>query len=333
MTEISVRLACADYARVMPLASGAVKPAGIDLSLTIGRGGSWPLRADLLRRATIATEFDGGESSMGAHLRRVETGDRSFVALPVFILRGFTMRDIYVRKDGPVRSPKDLIGKRLGLYNWFASGGIWYRHAQVAMGVPLESVEWHVGDIEIPGETQQAAQVAELPNHVRPAPAGRFLAEMLVAGEIDAMWSPPRPKLLDADKGPIVRLFPDFRAAETDYYRSTGIFPMMHIVVLRRSLWERAPWIARSLTDAFAAANGSFDASQRGFPDAFPWMEAELDKTADLLGSNPYGHGLTEANRKAVQAFINQALDAGIIGRSISVDEYFADFLQSQEKR
>jgi 4,5-dihydroxyphthalate decarboxylase len=332
MTEISVRLACADYARIMPLASGTVKAEGIDLSLEIGRGGSWPIRADLLRRAAMGGEFDGGEGSMGAHLRRVETGDRSFVALPVFILRGFTMRDLYVRKDGPVRSPRDLIEKRLGLYNWFASGGIWYRHAQVALGVPLDAVEWHVGDIEIPGETQQAAQVADLPSHVRPAPAGRFLAEMLIAGEIDAMWSPPRPKMLDEGKGPIVRLFPDFRAAETEYYRNAGIFPMMHIVVLRRSLWERAPWVARSLTNAFAAANDSFDASQRGFPDAFPWMEAELDKTTELLGSNPYGHGLTDPNRKAVQAFIDQALDAGIIGRSISVDEYFEEFLQSQER-
>lgn len=328
MSDISIRLGCADYARIMPLASGAVRAEGIDLALETGRGGSWPMRADMLRQALTGADFDGGEASMGAHLRRMEAGDRSFVALPVFVLRGFTMRDLYVRKGGPVLSPRDLVGKRLGLYNWFASGGIWYRHAQVALGVPLDSVEWHVGDIENPGETPPTP-LAELPGHVRPAPAGRGLADMLIAGEIDAMWSPPRPSMLNQQSGPIVRILPDFRQAETEYYRKTGIFPPMHLIILRRSSWERAPWIAHALTDAFAAANDGFDASQRGFPDAFPWMEAELDKTADLLGPNPYGHGLTDANRKAVEVFIEQALDAGIIGRRVSVDDYFAEFLQS----
>lgn len=331
MSDIAVKLACADYARVMALTNGTVRPEGIDLSLQTGRDGSWPIRADLLRRVGSTDDFDGGEGSMGAHLRRVETGDTSFVALPVFILRGLPMRDLYIRKDGPVRTARDMIGKRIGLYNWFASGGIWYRHAQLALGVPLDSVEWHIGDVEIVGETPAALQVSQLPPHVRPAPDGRFLAEMLIAGEIDAMWSPPAPKMSDQANGPIIRLFPDFRAAEMDYYRDTGIFPMMHILVLRREIWDRAPWIGKSLTDAFSAANSKFEASQTGFPDATPWMAAEQETTRKLLGSDPYHHGLSELNRKAVQTFIDQAFDAGITKRKITVDEYFADFLNKPQ--
>ena len=324
MTDLPLRLACADYARVMPLATREVVPESIDLSLVLGQQGSWPMRAELLRRVLSDPELDGGECSMAGHLRRVEAGDRSFVALPVFVLRGFAARDLYVRKDGPVRAARDLIGKRLGLYSWVASGGIWYRHAQVDMGVPLDAVEWWVGEIEGQGET---SHVATLPPGVRAAPPGRFLAEMLATGEIDAMWSPPRPKLHEPVHGPIVRLFPDFRPVETDYYRRTGFFPPMHLVVLRRAVWERKRWIARSLTEAFSRSDASFDASQRGFPDAFPWMEAELEPTRTLMGPSPYAHGLSEANRAAMQAFIDQALAAGIINRQIGVDEYFDEFL------
>ena len=324
MADLPLRLACADYARLMPLAAGIVKPEGIDLTLVLGRDGSWPMRADLLRQVLSDPGFDGGESSMAGHLRRVEAGDRSFVALPVFVLRGFAARDLYVRKDGRVHMPADLKGKRLGLYSWVASGGIWYRHAQIAMGVPLDSVEWWVGDIEGKGETSHSAT---LPDGVREAPAGRFLAEMLAGGDIDAMWSPPRPKLFDPEKGPIVKLCPDYRSVEADYYRDTGIFPMQHLLVLRRAVWEANPWIARSLTAAFGKSNSSFEASQRGFPDASPWMEDELDRTATIMRPDAYGHGLTPTNRMAVQTFIDQAQQAGIIGRHISVDEYFADFL------
>ena len=329
MSTISLRLACADYGRVMALTNGTVRPDGIDLSLETGRDGSWPIRADLLRRVATTDDFDGGEGSMGAHLRRVETGDRSFVALPVFILRGFPMRDLYVRKDGPIGTTKDMIGKRVGLYNWFASGSIWYRHAQLDLGVPLDSVEWHIGDIEVVGETPAVLQVSQLPAHVHPVPNGRFLAEMLISGDIDAMWSPPTPQTVNQVDGPIVRLLPDFRAAEMDYYRNTGIFPMMHILVLRREAWDRAPWIGGSLTKAFSAANSIFDASQQGFPDASPWMAVEQRTTRELIGADPYHHGLSEANRQAVQTFIDQAFDVGITKRRITVDEYFADYLEA----
>jgi 4,5-dihydroxyphthalate decarboxylase len=319
MTTRTLHLACADYPRVMPLATGEVKPEGFDLHLTLGRGGSWPMRADLLRSVLAEPALDGGESSIGGHIRRVAAGDDSFVALPIFILRGFTARDLYVRKDGPVRTPQDLIGKRLGLYSWVASGSVWYRHFQRHAHVPLDSVEWWVGDIEQAGETSHAVT---LPAGVHPVPEGRFLAEMLVKGEIDAMWSPPRPKLFDAKDGPIVRLFPDYRTAEQAYYRATGIFPPLHLVVLRRSVWEADKSIAAALIVAFDRSNAAFAASQRGFPCATPWLEAELDETAALMGENFYSNGLT-LNHAAMQTFIDQALDAGLIDRRVAVEECF----------
>ncbi|UFN48467.1 hypothetical protein LPC08_21005 [Roseomonas sp. OT10] len=326
MAPLPLTLACADYGRVLPLATGAVTPEGIDLTLALGRSGSWPMRAALMRQVLADPALAGGEGSMAQHLRRVAAGDRSFVALPVFVLRGFAAHDLYVRKDGPVRRPDELIGRRVGLYSWVASGSVWYRHFQAGLGVPLDAVEWWVGDIEGVGETPPAP---DLPPGVRAAPPGRFLAEMLAKGEIDALWSPPRPTLYHADNGPLTRLFPDFRPVETEYYRHTGIFPPMHVILLRRDAWEAAPWIARSLTDAFQQASREFDASQRGFPDAFPWMEAEFEPVTKLLGPEPYAHGLSEANRNAMQVFIDQALAIGLIQRPVAVEEYFEEFLRS----
>ena len=128
MADLPISLTCADYTRVMPLATGDVKPEGIALTLIRGTGGSWEMRAEMLRRALEDPTVQGGEASMSGHLRRLDKGDRSHIGLPVFPLRNFTARDLYVRKGGPVKTPADLIGKRIGMYDWVASGSIWYRH-------------------------------------------------------------------------------------------------------------------------------------------------------------------------------------------------------------
>src|SRR5262249_32627986 len=116
MADLPITLTCADYARVMPLATGGVKPAGIQLTLALGSRGSWPARAELLRRAVEDPAVHGGEWSMAQYLYRVDKGDRRHVGLPVFPLRNFTARDLYVRRDGPIRKPSGLAGQRIGMY-------------------------------------------------------------------------------------------------------------------------------------------------------------------------------------------------------------------------
>src|SRR5262249_16855588 len=150
--------------------------------------------------------------------------------------------------------------------------------------------------------------------------------EMLAASDIDAMWSPPRPGLYHPERGPLLRLFPDMRDADRTYFRATGIFPPLHLVVLRRTAWEAAPWIGRALVDAFDRCNAAFAAAQRGFPTATPWEEAELDETEALMGADFHVNGL-EHNRLAMQAFNDQAHGAGIIARRISVEECFSEYL------
>jgi 4,5-dihydroxyphthalate decarboxylase len=301
-----------------------VKPEGIDLTLQIGSEGSWPMRADLLRRAVTDDTVHGGEGSMGAHLRRIDQGDRSFVGLPIFVQRNFTARDLYVRKDGPVQSASDLIGRKIGMYDWYASGSIWYRHFLRYCGLDPSQLDWTIGNIDPGGALKKPATP---PAGVHEAPDGRFLGEMLASGDIDALYSPPRPKLYDPAAGPIVRLFPDFKPIEKQYFRDTGAFPPQHLMVVRREVWEANPWIAKSLTDAFTLCNTRFATAQRSFPYVSPWLEAELEETEALMGADFHSYGV-EANRRTIELFCEEAFKAGLTSRIVPVDEYFAEFLE-----
>ena len=151
---------------------------------------------------------------------------------------------------------------------------------------------------------------------------------MLIAGELDALYSPPRPRRYHPVDGPIVRLFPDIRSIERDYFRATGMFPPQHLVVLRREVWEANKWIARALTDAFVGGNDVFTKAQRSFPYASPWLDAELEETEALMGADFHPYGF-EANRTTVAIFNEEAHLAGIVGRRISVEDYFAEFLEA----
>jgi 4,5-dihydroxyphthalate decarboxylase len=325
MTDIALSLTCADYARIMPLATGEVKPDGIALTMILGTRGSWPARAEMLRRAVQDPRVHGGEWSMAQYLYRVERGDRRHVGLPVFPLRNFTARDLYVRRGGPVREPADLSGKRIGMYSYTASGSIWYRHFLRFVGVDPAAVEWWIGDVDTPWSTTLDRT---LPAGVRAPAAGRSLSDMLLAGELEAIYSPPRPAAYHPVHGPLARLFPDFRGIEQEYFRRTRAFPPQHLIVIRREAWEASRWIARSLTAAFVAANDTFTAAQRGFPYATPWLEAELEDTAAVMGDDFHPHGL-EANRAQIEMFAAEAFRLGLTGRLVGVEEYFADYLAS----
>jgi len=325
ITELPINLTCADYARVMPLATGHVKPDGIALSLLLGSGGSWETRAEMLRRALEDPTVQGGEASMAGHLRRLDKGDRRYVGLPVFPLRNFTARDLYVRKGGPVKNPADLIGRRIGMYDWVASGSIWYRHFLRFIDVPPESLEWWIGEIDAP---RAPTHLYTLPEGVHRPPAGRSLSEMLIAGELDAIYSPPRPRDYDPVNGPIVRLFPDIRLIERDYFRRTGCFPPQHLIILRRDVWEQNKWVARSLTDAFIRCNEQFTAAQRNFPYVSPWLGAELEETEAVMGKDFHPYGF-QKNRETVDIFCLQAYELGIVSRLITSQEYFAEYLSS----
>jgi 4,5-dihydroxyphthalate decarboxylase len=206
-----------------------------------------------------------------------------------------------------------------------ASGSIWYRHFLRFIGVAPEELHWTIGAVDEPNITNH---VYTLPENVRPAPEGRALSEMLIDGELDAIYSLPRPRRYHPVDGPIVRLFPDIRAIERDYFLATRVYPPQHLIVLRREVWERNRWIARSLADAFIRCTETFARAQRSFPYVSPWHEAELEEVEALMGADFHAEGY-ERNRATIEVFAEQAHRAGIVNRHISAEEYFAEYLDS----
>ncbi len=309
-------LACADYLRFTPLATGDFRPK--DLDLTWLRGD----RSEMLRRAATDPGISGGEASMLQHLLRVDKGDRSLVAVPVFPLRNFTARDIYVRK-GDSLSPSALTGRRVGVYSWAASGSVWYRHLLRHLGQDPSKMTWIVGGADAPG---RVGFLAPFPPHVKDAPSDRSLSDLLLAREIDAVFAPIPLKKYHPVDGPLVRLVPDFRALEKRYFAETRCYPPQHVIVVRKEVWERDPSIGRRLVAAFDECEARFQGNQHLFPYASPWLMAEVEETDQLMGRDYFAHGL-EKNRAQSDAFCQSAFEDGLTKRRVTVEEFFGEFV------
>jgi 4,5-dihydroxyphthalate decarboxylase len=285
-------LTCADYVRFMPIATGDVRVRGLDLTWVRGD------RAEMLRRATADPAVDGGETSMAQHVMRLDAGDRSLVAVPVFPLRNFTARDLYTR-NGSTLTEKTLGGTRIGIYNWAASGAVWYRHLVRHFGHDMTKITWTVGGPDGPA-TVRIPDPA--PSHVNAAPADASLSDLLMSGKIDAFFAPIPPARFNPTDGPIVRVFPDFRPLEQKYFAETRCYPPQHVIVLRRASWERHRSAARPLVDAFNSAEAHFEGAQRQYPYNSPWLIADVEDAARLMGRDYHAHGF-EKNRHAIDVF------------------------------
>ena len=310
-----VRLAFTGYERFMPLATGDVAMASPRLTWVRGP------RSEMLARAASDPHLHGGEGSMLGHLLRVAEGDDSLAAVPVFLLRNFTARDLYTRR-GAELAPDRLDGHRVGIYNWAASGAVWYRHLVRYLGQDPYAIEWVVGRADTPDAVTSRVP---LPSHVRYAPPGRSLTDMLLAGDIDAFFAPGVPRRYDPDQGPIVRVVPDFRSLEKQYFRDTGCYPPQHALLLRKGILDEAPSIGTRLLETFQECEGTFMAAQALFPYATPWMMEDLEDTLRFLGSDYHLHGL-ERNRHAMETFLQSAYDDRMTDRLVTVEEYFREF-------
>src|SRR5438094_1403465 len=219
----------------MPLATGEVKPERMAQTLILASRGPWPARAEMLRRAVQDPHVQGGEWSMAQYLYRIDKGDRRYVGLPVFPLRNFTARDLYVRRGGPIRKPADLAGKRIGMYSYTASGSIWYRHFLRFVGVDPAAIQWWIGDIDTPWS---ASMDQTLPPGVNAPAKGRSLSTMLLDGGREAIYSPHRPEAYHPDAGPIARLVQDFRQVEPEDFGKPGAVPPQALIALPLRAWD-----------------------------------------------------------------------------------------------
>ena len=328
-TDASGRLlltvAISDYDHVRDFASGAVAADGIAanfLTLTI---------EEIFFRFTRFREWDVSEMSMGKYVSLRSQGDTSLSAIPVFPSRVFRHSSIYVRRDGPVRVPADLKGRRVGVPEWAQTAAVYSRGALMHQyGLKLQDIDWYQAGVNQPGRAEKVKLA--LPPGTRLTPrADASLDDMLLAGELDAVLSAHPPASVERGDPRIVRLFEDYRAVEEAYWRDTGIFPIMHVVAIRSALLARHPWIAGNLLKAFEEAKRrsvarALEITATRFP--VPWIYDTAAKAQAQFGELfPYG---VEPNRVTLEAFLAYAHEQGVCHRLVAVDELFPETVRAQ---
>jgi 4,5-dihydroxyphthalate decarboxylase len=313
-----ISLALGDYDRTRPLIDGTVRANGLGLTCL-----PMPVEEIFFRMARFR-EFDAAELSLGSYLvSRPLLGP--FVAIPVFPSRSFRHSGIYVPSSSSAHDAADLAGKTVGLAEYQLTANIWIRGILAERhGLPVDAVRYRTGGLHAPGRPEKLA--VKLPPSIDIAPigAGETLSDLLAAGEIDALYTPRTPRAYV--EGRARRLFPDFPAVEEAYWRDTGIFPIMHVVVIRADVYERDRWIARSLMDAFAAARRiALDgmAETAALRYMLPWLAADVEHAQQVLGSDYWTYGLP-GNERTLDTIIGYAHSQGLIDAPVSAAGLFA---------
>jgi len=320
MSNLLLTLACEDYDRTRPLKDGRIKPAGIELNYL-----TMPVE-EIFWRMMKYEEFDVSELSMGAFLTAAARGRRPFVAIPVFPSRTFRHRCIFVHSAAGIEKPEDLRGKRVGVPEYSMTAAVWLRGLfEHEYGIAPREVHWIQAGEEQPGRKDRVD--FEMPPGVRlEIRSDRTLNEMIESGAIDAMMSPRMPTCFLDNSSRVRRLFPNYRQVEMEYFRRTGLFPIMHGIMIKRSIYEKEPWVAQELYKAFCAAK---ELCMKELYDtnilriSLPWTSAEYEQTRDLMTGDywPYGLGPNRHNLETLHAYL---YEQGLIKQKLNLDELFA---------
>lgn len=312
MSGIPLTLAIRDYAHVAPLALGDVTIEGVDLTL---------LRVfDAPQRVLADPTIDGGEASFSRYLQGVAGGDDTFVGIPAFVMRGFRHRCVFVRRGSTLAALSDLIGCRVGLNEWGATGHTWTRAAFREHGIDVTEVRWFVGRLS---PSAPPAPGTFFPSYVEAIPEVATLMELLLAGDLDAILASEPPEGFHPTEGPIVRLFRDFVGAERAYFARTGIEPAHHLVVLRREIVADHAWLPGRLLEALETSRRQAARTRRVLGDITPWLLAELEETEALMGATAGAYGV-EPNRAMIATFCAEQFAQGLVSAPIDSESAFA---------
>jgi len=320
VSRVPITFACGLYDRMLALQTGEVRPEGIDLNFV-----AIDNPRELFDRMVGGLEFDASEMSSSEYITRFAAQRCPFVALPVFTSRAF--RHGFVAVDRRViKAPKDLEGKRIGVQLYTMTAAIWIRGLlQHEYGVDLSTIEWVEGAIDKPTPHGKPTVLPPLkPISLVTNRSGKSLSQLLEDGEIQATIGSDLPPAFGTNPN-VQRLFPDTRETEKDYYRRTGIFPIMHLVVLRREVHGAHPFVATSLYNAFCESKAQALQKMRYLGTLrymLPWLPADLDEIAEVFGKDPWPYGL-EANRPTVEALVGYLAEQSLIAAAPAVDDLF----------
>ncbi|WP_017522810.1 ABC transporter substrate-binding protein [Pusillimonas noertemannii] len=319
MSKLQLSVALGDYDRTRALLDGNVQIDGVDpVYMTLSP-------EEIFFRAFRNKEFDISEMSFSSYLVKASQGQNDYVAIPVFLSRAFRHTSIYVRTD-LIKRPEDLKGKRIGIPEYQLTAIVWARALlEDDYGIAPSSVTWVRGGIEEPGRPEKIK--LQLPEGIRleNAPEGKTISQMLSDGELDGFIA-PRPPAGPASRNPNVGwLFPDPTATAKDYFKRTGIFPIMHVVGIRKPLLEQHPWLANAAYKAFEQAKARALkqlADTSATKVTLPFVEEQLKAAKSLMGEDYWSYGVSP-NRKTLEAFVRHHHGQGLSHRLMSVDEIF----------
>jgi 4,5-dihydroxyphthalate decarboxylase len=322
MSRLTLTYASCRYDRIEPLRAGEVAVEGIDLNVVV-----FPSGRQIFDRMVGGEEFDASELSASEFISLVGNGKSRFVAIPVFPSRVFRHGYIFINTRSGIRTPKDLEGRRVGLPLYTQTASIWLRgHLIHQFGVDIGKIRWLQGAVETGGAHGHPHTLPLLkPVPIEQNSSGRPLGELLAAGDIDAYLGSRKPPSFGTHPD-VARLLPNHHALERELFERERIFPIMHLVAIRRELYERHPWIANSLYAAFVESKRIARARLRyagSLAAMLPWLQDELEEIDQVFpGGDPFPYGV-ESNRPTLEALVRYMVEQHFIPRALSVEEFF----------
>jgi 4,5-dihydroxyphthalate decarboxylase len=321
MSKLKLTFGCWNYDRTRALMDGSVQPDGIDLNYL-----NMPVEETFFRMLRHK-EFDVAEMSLSSYSVSMSRQPRPFVAIPVFPSRFFRHSSIYVNAKSGIRQAKDLIGKRVGNPEYQMTAPVWIRGIlQDHYGVPVDSVTYYTGGEEAPGRSEKIK--LDLPANIKVHSIGptQTLAQMLLDGEIDALYTARMPSSFLKGGGQVKRLFEDFEQVERNYFKETKIFPIMHTVAIRREVYEANRWVARSMMKALE------ESQRRAYDDLYetaalktmlPWLTSHVEQVKAEMGDDYWPYGF-EKNETTLKTFLRYHFEQGLSKRLLQPEELFA---------
>ena len=323
--DLFISFAGYDYDRVSAIRDGKVSIDGADVNFEVSNIYS-------LNGSAFGPEkkYDVSEIGLIPFITRYINYDfRDYTLLPIFISRSFRHRNIYVHSESGIEKPEDLKGKRVGTPGYTSSSNTWIRgFLKDEYGVNADDFTWIEANKSSDGGAQKTGETYYFDDNfpLEKGPEGLDESDLLLSGQCDALITAISPKAFLENNPQIRQLFPNSKEAEVDYFKKTGIFPIMHVIAIKNEVLEENPWLAKAVFDMYSEAK---DIAYKNLETttvvrtSLPWAKDEYEFTRDVMGENYWKYGI-EANRKELEAIMRYVYEQGLVKRQISFEELFA---------
>lgn len=320
MSDLPLSIAIGNYDRNRPLIDGAVQIDGVNPVFMMLSP------EEMFFRSFRHQEFDVSELSLSSYALSVSRNNADYVAIPAFLSRAFRHSCIYIRNDKGINSPEDLKGKKIGIAEYQLTANVWARALlEDEYGVSPSDITWIRGGMEVADRPEKVKLTLPEGVEMQPAPAGKTLNDLLANGDIDGFIGPRTLSCFDNGHPNVVRLFSDSRAAAMAYYEKSGIFPIMHVVGVRRSIVDTHPWLPMALLKAFEqskalALDALLDTSATKI--TLPFVEEQLEDTRRIMGEDYWAYGFKK-NIETLDVFLDHHYRQGLSERRVKPEELF----------